>query len=108
MPYFVKVGTPSFRRWVMSVFPSEDVRRMQYIVDNMYQTSQEVLESKKKLVAKGDTELMHEVGYGKDIMSVLRMFTVHKWNSSLSSFQCAQTWLLTLARDLQRMKFSAR
>ena len=42
------------------------------IYDTMERRSREIIVEKKALLAKGDAALAHEVGEGKDIMSICR------------------------------------
>ena len=42
------------------------------IYDTMERRSREIIMEKKTLLAKGDAALAHEVGEGKDIMSICR------------------------------------
>ena len=42
------------------------------ISDIMTQRSQKIIDEKKAALAKGDAGLAHEIGEGKDIMSICR------------------------------------
>ena len=46
------------------------------IYGTMERRSREIIMEKKALLAKGDAALAHEVGEGKDIMSILREFDI--------------------------------
>lgn len=48
-----------------------DLRRLRDIVDVMWGTSQEILESKRVALRQGDKALAAKIGRGKDIMSIL-------------------------------------
>ena len=56
--------------------PSKYVRQMRDIVDMMDKTSKEVIDNKKQALAKGDGEVLNQIGQGKDIMSILRTFSM--------------------------------
>ncbi|KIJ63129.1 hypothetical protein HYDPIDRAFT_113701 [Hydnomerulius pinastri MD-312] len=71
LPYLVKLGPASFRRFVVNNLPWKDVQEIRRIVDVMDKTSIEVFEAKKKALAEGDEAVMQQVGQGKDIMSIL-------------------------------------
>ena len=49
-----------------------DTRRMMEISDTMMRRSKEIIDEKKDALSKGDEALAHQVGEGKDIMSILR------------------------------------
>nr|BED42989.1 cytochrome P450 monooxygenase [Trametes versicolor] len=51
--------------------PHADVRHMMQISDTMAQRSLEIINEKKSALLKGDEALAHQVGEGKDIMSLL-------------------------------------
>ncbi|KIJ63847.1 hypothetical protein HYDPIDRAFT_29197 [Hydnomerulius pinastri MD-312] len=71
LPYLIKLGPASFRRFVVNNSPWKDVQEISRIVDIMDKTSIEVFEAKKKALAEGDEAVMQQVGQGKDIMSIL-------------------------------------
>ncbi|KAI0072596.1 cytochrome P450 [Panus rudis PR-1116 ss-1] len=71
LPIATKIGTPSFRRRVVELFPNKFVQRSREISDAFYQTSRTILQQKKKALAEGDEAVSKQVGEGKDIMSVL-------------------------------------
>ncbi|KAH9852524.1 cytochrome P450 [Lenzites betulinus] len=51
--------------------PQTDVKRMVAISDTMRRRSLEIINEKKSALLKGDEALVHQVGEGKDIMSLL-------------------------------------
>ncbi|KAF4597348.1 cytochrome P450-dit2 [Pleurotus pulmonarius] len=71
LPWLVKIGTPSFRRWAISMSPWKKLREIRDMVDFMHNTSREIYNSKKKAIAEGDEAVLRQVGQGKDIMSIL-------------------------------------
>lgn len=52
------------------------VNRMVELSDIMDETSREILNSKKMALEKGDDAVVHQVGEGRDIMSILREFVL--------------------------------
>ncbi|KAF8183371.1 cytochrome P450 [Pholiota molesta] len=66
-----KIGTASFRRFMVDITPWKDLHTLRDIVDVVYKTSMEIYESKKKALEDGDEALARQVGRGKDIMSIL-------------------------------------
>ena len=59
------------RRFLRAV-PNKSLRQIMEISSTMHQRSQEIIDEKKAALAKGDAGLAHEVGEGKDIMSICR------------------------------------
>jgi hypothetical protein len=67
----LKIGTPSFRRAILDLVPSEAVMRLRKIIDIFHETSVEILETKKEALRRGDQALAAQIGQGKDIISIL-------------------------------------
>lgn len=61
-----------FLRAVLRAIPQTDVKHMMHISDTMAERSFEIIKNKKSALLRGDAELTHQVGEGKDIMSLLR------------------------------------
>ncbi|KAJ8516646.1 hypothetical protein ONZ45_g6069 [Pleurotus djamor] len=66
LPYLVKIGTPTIRRALLELIPSEALQRVKVIVDTMHNTAVQIFERKKQAIAMGEV-----IGEGKDLMSVL-------------------------------------
>ena len=63
------------RKWIRFMYkhtPSEPTRKIMQIADTMALRSQQIINEKKSALAKGDAALEHQVGEGKDIMSICR------------------------------------
>ena len=71
IPFFVKLGPPGFRRFLMQLIPNKSVRMTREIVDVMYRTSVQIFEHKRLALQQGDESVLQRVGRGKDIMSIL-------------------------------------
>ncbi|GLB42388.1 putative cytochrome P450 family protein [Lyophyllum shimeji] len=71
LPLVYKIGSPRFRRFLVDLIPSENVRRLRDIVNTMDQTTIQIFNEKKKALAEGDEALLKQVGQAKDIMSIL-------------------------------------
>ncbi|KAJ3510085.1 hypothetical protein NLJ89_g4875 [Agrocybe chaxingu] len=67
----VKIGTPSFRRFLVDLIPWKALHDLRDVVDVLHNTSVEIIESKKKALAEGDESVAHQIGQGKDILSIL-------------------------------------
>ena len=72
VPYVSDLGPPAFRRWLLGVFPHKGVQKLKSIVDVMHERSVEIYNLKKQALDQGDEAVAHQVGEGKDIMSILR------------------------------------
>ena len=72
LPYVPEWGSPWIRRRIVELFPHEGVQQLKSIIDVMHRRSVEIFEEKKRALEKGDEAVMHQIGEGKDIMSILR------------------------------------
>ncbi|TDL16040.1 cytochrome P450 [Rickenella mellea] len=70
IPLLVKIGPPAFRRFLVQLVPSRRIQRLKKITDTIEQTSQRILETKKRAIEQGDEAILKQVGEGKDIISV--------------------------------------
>lgn len=59
---------------MVDLIPWKNVHDVRDIVDVLTKTSTDIYELKKKALAEGDEALAKQVGRGKDILSILRMF----------------------------------
>lgn len=71
VPWVHDVGPPSVRRWIAQNVPIKRLNRAVQLTDIMDEMSREILNSKKAALKEGDDAIMHQVGEGKDIMSIL-------------------------------------
>ena len=70
-PYWTKIGTPGFRRYVSKLLPTKDMQAMRNVVETLQAKSSEIYMQKKAALEKGDDAMTHQIGEGKDILSVL-------------------------------------
>ncbi|EIM84926.1 cytochrome P450 [Stereum hirsutum FP-91666 SS1] len=70
-PWVSDLGTTTMRRWVARNIPWPDFNRLAYLTDIIDETSREILGSKMAALEKGDDAVVHQVGEGRDILSVL-------------------------------------
>ena len=59
-------------RTILRHYPSANVKAVMEIYDTMERRSREIIDEKTKALSRGDEDMVHQVGEGKDIMSVLR------------------------------------
>ncbi|KAF9002246.1 cytochrome P450 [Cyathus striatus] len=71
LPIIMKLAPPKFLRRIVDIVPSSTVQQMKDIIDVMYNTSVEILESKRKALSEGDESVARQIARGKDIMSIL-------------------------------------
>ncbi|KAI0639055.1 cytochrome P450 [Trametes polyzona] len=71
LPFLVKIGTPAFRRRMVELVPSANVQRMKEISDTLHARSVAIFDEKKAALARGDDAVKHQIGEGRDIMSIL-------------------------------------
>lgn len=74
VPLFQKIVPKGWRRTVAELIPAPPLKRMIQIADTMRTRSTEIFEAKKKALLAGDEALKHQVGEGRDLISVLRAF----------------------------------
>ncbi|PPR00377.1 hypothetical protein CVT24_004439, partial [Panaeolus cyanescens] len=67
----VKIGSASFRHWIISYLPIPRLRILRDIVDVLHETSLQIYEDKKRRLIAGDEAVREQVGKGKDILSIL-------------------------------------
>ncbi|TBU57392.1 cytochrome P450 [Dichomitus squalens] len=65
------VGPVSFRRWVVERMPNKNIQQLRRISDIMHGRSVRIFKEKKEALEKGDDTLQHQIGEGRDIMSIL-------------------------------------
>jgi len=73
LPYFVKIGSPKFRRTVLDAVstPWSTLRVLRDSADKLHSISKEIFDTKLAAFEKGDDYVTNQIGQGKDILSVL-------------------------------------
>ncbi|KAL7285768.1 hypothetical protein ACG7TL_000877 [Trametes sanguinea] len=71
LPFATKIGSPQFRRRVLDMIPAEQVQRMKDISDILHARSVLIFNEKKAALERGDESIKHQIGEGRDIMSIL-------------------------------------
>ncbi|KAJ7703987.1 cytochrome P450 [Mycena rosella] len=71
VPTVMKIGMPSFRRWVLNMLPSKTLHHVRDMIDLMDHTAQEILKGKKAALLSGDCESQEKMETGTDILSIL-------------------------------------
>jgi len=77
LPTLVKIGSPRLRRFVVDTLPWKSLHELRDLSNVLYETSVEILESKKAALEAGDEAVRQQVGEGKDILSILSMCLIH-------------------------------
>ncbi len=67
----VNIGSPKFRRAVVDALPWTSLQELKGVIDKLHSISKEIFDVKVAAFEKGDEFVAHQVGQGKDIMSVL-------------------------------------
>ncbi len=73
-PIATKLGPASYRRWIVERTPIENVQHLRQISDVMHYRSVQIFNEKKAMLESGDDAIKHQIGEGRDIMSILREF----------------------------------
>ncbi|RPD79156.1 cytochrome P450 [Lentinus tigrinus ALCF2SS1-7] len=71
LPYVTKIGSASFRRRIVEILPMNTAQELRKISDTMHERSVRIFKEKKAALEKGDEALKHQIGEGRDIMSIL-------------------------------------
>jgi len=66
-----KIGTRRLQRLVVERLPGKALNVVTKCVNNMHNTSLEILESKKRALAEGNEVTGDDIARGKDLISVL-------------------------------------
>lgn len=69
LPTLTKIGPPSFRRFIVDMFPSKALHDLRDMADVLHRTTMEIYNSKKASLEAG--EEVDSDAKGKDIMSIL-------------------------------------
>ena len=71
-PFVTRLGSPSFRRFLLNFVPIQAVQKLKEMSDTMEMTCKDILREKResRKLESGDGN-----GDGKDIMSILRKFS---------------------------------
>lgn len=67
-----QIGPPTIRRAIVNLLPWKAAHQIRDIADTMYNTSVEILNSKRRALDEGDVAIGNQIGQGKDILSILR------------------------------------
>ena len=65
IPWAVKIGSPKFRRWMLSSVPYKNGRRVQDMSYYLWEVSKEIYAGKQKAFAEGDEAVARQVGRGR-------------------------------------------
>ncbi|KAB5592716.1 Cytochrome P450 family protein [Ceratobasidium theobromae] len=69
LPYVNRIGTPSFRRWIIERIPSPFLQRVLLAVTIQNQMAGEVLRARQALLSSG-VDLSSQAGRGRDIITL--------------------------------------
>ncbi|KAM5540052.1 hypothetical protein V8D89_006192 [Ganoderma adspersum] len=70
-PYLSYLGPAWFRRFLLNLVPLPKVQRLKTITDVMSKRLEQIYYAKKTALESGDEGMVHALGEGKDVMSVL-------------------------------------
>lgn len=75
-PYIPNFGSSRLKRKIVDWIPDKNVQRLKAIVDIMYKRSQQIFQDKLAASKGGDAAAKLQIGEGKDIMSILRTYSL--------------------------------
>ncbi|CUA75706.1 Cytochrome P450 4V2 [Rhizoctonia solani] len=70
IPFIYRIGTPSFRQWILQHIPHRDLQRLRYAVVIQNSQAEEVLRTREALISSGK-DLSSQAGRGRDIVTLL-------------------------------------
>ena len=70
-PYLSYLGPAWFRRFLLNLVPIPKVQRLKTLTNVMTEEMEKIYYTKKAALESGDKALLHAIGEGKDVMSVL-------------------------------------
>lgn len=65
---------PALGRALVKALPSKSVQRFVAVVDAMDEQARKVFYGKRAALEKGDEKVVHQIGEGRDILSILSKF----------------------------------
>ncbi|EIM90577.1 cytochrome P450 [Stereum hirsutum FP-91666 SS1] len=71
LPYLSNIGTAAFRRWIIRLIPSKNIQALVEAADTMDESSKKIFDEKKAALKRGDDAVVHQIGEGRDILSIL-------------------------------------
>ncbi|KAI0641776.1 cytochrome P450 [Trametes meyenii] len=71
LPYLPTLSWGGIGHAIAKMVPHKGTQRLVSVVDMMHERSIAILEEKRRALSQGDAVVSHQVGQGKDIMSVL-------------------------------------
>ncbi|KAF8732482.1 cytochrome P450, partial [Rhizoctonia solani] len=70
LPYVYRMGTPSFRSWILKHIPHNNIQQLQHAVRIQNEQAEEVIRTRQALISSGE-DLSSQAGRGRDIMTLL-------------------------------------
>lgn len=71
LPYLSNIGSAAFRRWVIRLIPSKNIQALVEAAETMDESSKKIFNEKKAALKRGDDAVVHQIGEGRDILSIL-------------------------------------
>ncbi|ELU37552.1 cytochrome p450 [Rhizoctonia solani AG-1 IA] len=72
LPYVYRMGTPSFRSWILKHIPHNNIQQLLHAVRIQNEQAEEVIRTRQGLISSGE-DLSSQAGRGRDIMTLLSM-----------------------------------
>lgn len=94
--YLPWLGPAWFRQFISNLIPSPTFMHVRSVINTISSQSWSIYSDKKEALLKGDEELKHQVGQGKDLMSILC--------TSIVYLNAVSTLTLSSANELGRAR----
>ncbi|KAG8721929.1 cytochrome P450-dit2, partial [Ceratobasidium sp. 423] len=70
LPYVHRLGTPTFRRWILDLAPFEAIQQLRRAVTMQNEQADKILRARQELLSSG-VDMSSEVGGGRDVITLL-------------------------------------
>ncbi|KAJ3774512.1 cytochrome P450 [Lentinula raphanica] len=71
LPHVSRIGTASFRRFIVNILPWENLHHLRDMIDYMHLIAEDIYRNKKRAFEIGDEAVARQIGRGKDLISIL-------------------------------------
>ncbi|KAJ3755811.1 cytochrome P450 [Lentinula raphanica] len=71
LPHVSRIGTASFRRFIVNILPWENLHHLRDMIDYMHLIAEDIYRNKKRAFEIGDEAVAQQIGRGKDLISIL-------------------------------------
>jgi hypothetical protein len=89
LPRASRIGSAAFRRFIVNLIPSKNLRKARDLVNSMETTATKLVLGKKEAVRRGQLEMDPD---SKDVMSLLCALPIRAYLLGTDHFQCEEIY----------------